>query len=83
MIEVKYVCPICGFPELSEPPRNEFGVPSFDMCNCCGVEFGYEDCTPDEIIKYREKWIKDGCKWALEDDKPANWSLEEQLKNIL
>ena len=79
---MKYICPVCGYPELSEPPRDENGAPSFDMCNCCGVEYGYEDCTPESILKYREEWIKNGCIWLFENDKPIDWSLEGQLNNI-
>ena len=41
----RYICPVCGYAYLEEPPRDEKGRPSFDICDCCGIEFGYEDCT--------------------------------------
>ena len=78
---MKYICPVCGYPELTEPPRNENGNPPFEMCDCCGVEFGYEDCSIDSIIQYRTEWIKNGCNWFAVE-KPLDWLFEEQLKNI-
>lgn len=78
----KYICPVCGYPNLDEPPRDENGRPSFDICDCCGIEFGYEDCTETNIIEFREKWIKSGAKWFCENEKPSNWDIKEQLRNI-
>ncbi|MDS0525033.1 hypothetical protein NNC19_05015 [Clostridium sp. SHJSY1] len=78
----KYICPVCGYDELEEAPRDETGRPSFDICDCCGVKFGYEDCTKKSIKKYRDKWIKEGCNWTSEELKPDEWNIEKQLKNI-
>jgi hypothetical protein len=72
-------CPVCGL-EQNEPPWGDDGKnPSFDICDCCGVEFGYEDSTPESIESYRKKWIAEGAKWKR---KPENWNLEKQLNNI-
>jgi hypothetical protein len=27
-------------------------------------------------------WIKNGSKWSWPKNKPENWSLEEQMKNV-
>lgn len=36
-----YHCPACGF-ELNGPPwRGE--DPSWNICPCCGIEFGYDE----------------------------------------
>lgn len=78
----KYKCPVCGYPDLEEPPRDGNGRPSFDICDCCGIEFGYEDCTEENIIKYRKKWIESDGEWFSKDSKPNNWNMEQQLKNI-
>ena len=78
---MKYICPVCGYPELTEPPRNENGNPPFEMCDCCGVEFGYEDCSIDSIIQYRTEWIKNGCNWFAVE-KPLDWLFEEQLGKL-
>lgn len=79
----KYTCPVCGYPELDEPPRGIDGkIPSFDICDCCGIEFGYEDTSESNILKYRQKWIDSGGEWFCKDLKPTNWNMKEQLKNI-
>jgi hypothetical protein len=75
------VCRVCGL--LQEFPWGETGQdPSHDICACCGVEFGYEDCLLIAIRSYRESWIQSGAKWWNEKFKPENWILEDQLKNI-
>jgi hypothetical protein len=79
----KYTCPVCGYSDLDEPPRGINGkTPSFDICDCCGIQFGYEDTSEPNIIKYRLKWIESGGKWFCQEMKPANWNIREQLKNI-
>lgn len=35
------LCPACGF-EQGEPPWQD-GVGSQDICECCGLQFGYQD----------------------------------------
>jgi hypothetical protein len=75
------VCRVCGLQQ--ELPWGENGKdPSWDICDCCGVEFGYEDCQLTVIRNYRETWIQSGAKWRNEKFKSDNWSLEKQLKNI-
>lgn len=77
-----FYCTICGL-EQSPPPWGEDGdTPSFEICECCGVQYGYEDCTKDAILKFRKLWIKNGAQWSFSKKKPKNWSLEKQLKNI-
>ncbi|ENJ9654231.1 hypothetical protein CF065_07910 [Clostridium sporogenes] len=79
----KYVCHVCGYPNLEEPPWVMNGkIPSHNICDCCGVEFGYEDCTKESIKRFRCEWIKKGCKWFSGELKPDNWNYQEQLQNI-
>jgi hypothetical protein len=80
----KFCCRVCGlFQGEDHPPWGEDGkCPSFDICECCGAEFGYDDCFFDDVKRTREEWLKDGAKWHWPKDKPENWSLEEQMKNI-
>ena len=79
----KYICPICGYNELKNPPWGEDGKnPSYDICACCGCEFGYEDVTEESKKRFREKWINNGAKWFTSKKKPKDWNLEEQLKNL-
>ena len=75
------ICPVCGYSKLLEPARNN-NVPSFEICSCCGTEFGYDDCSQEKIMKLRKEWIESGYKWFSEEDKPDNWDAIEQLKNI-
>ncbi|MGB7430615.1 MAG: hypothetical protein WA933_22715 [Microcoleaceae cyanobacterium] len=45
----KNSCRVCGY-DMKYPIWGEDGnTPSFDICPCCGTEFGYEDCTPQSI----------------------------------
>ena len=74
-------CKVCGC-QLDYLPWGEDGkTPSFDICPCCGVEFGNEDYTEESIKKYREKWINGGAHWFDTKLRPSNWSLQEQLSN--
>ena len=57
-------------------------TPTFDICPCCGVEWGNEDYTTESRTEYRNKWLADGAKWFEPQKKPVNWNLEEQLKDI-
>lgn len=75
-------CRVCGY-ELSFSPWGEDGEsPTWDICPCCGTEFGYEDCTRASARKKREKWISSGKKWFKEREKPTDWNYEEQSINI-
>ena len=38
--------------------------------------------TPENIQKYREKWLRKGAKWFAENEKPEHWDRDEQMKNI-
>ena len=73
---IRYTCPVCFFPDLEDPPKD------YNICPCCGIEFGYEDAnrTHEEL---RQNWIECGMKWwstVSEDRIPKNWNPEEQLK---
>lgn len=81
-----YICRICGL-DISQfnpeqPPWDPNEIASDDICPCCGVHFGYQDCKLTAIKKYRQKWLDNGALWCEPKEKPENWSLEEQLKNI-
>ncbi|MCY7886004.1 hypothetical protein MOA93_12970 [Bacillus spizizenii] len=90
MREKLYSCLICGYKGLSQNPlyKGEYRK-TFDICPCCGFEFGYSEdhdvrlgfiVTPDHLIEaafqlYRKQWIESGMKIAHPEDIP------EQLKN--
>ncbi len=77
-----YRCRVCGMKQDFQPWGRDGKIPSFEICGCCGVEFGYEDSTQKSIKKYRETWMKNGGAWAIPKEAPSGWSLEEQLKQI-
>jgi hypothetical protein len=75
-------CRVCGL-YIDDLPWGEDGCsPTYEICSCCGLEFGNEDYTIESTNKYREEWIAKGAKWFESKEKPENWNLEEQLKNI-
>lgn len=77
----KFQCPVCGYPELTEPPRSE-GYPSHEICPCCGFEFGFDDDSQGiSYEQYRTKWIREGFPWFYErEGPPADWDPREQLR---
>lgn len=78
-----YYCPICGLPLGDFAPwGKDDKTPTYDICPCCGVEWGNEDYTLESRTEYRNKWLADGAKWFEPSKKPVNWNVEEQLKNI-
>lgn len=75
-------CRVCGF-ELPEPPWGEDGeTPTWEICPCCGTEFGYEDCTVQAAKKRRAQWLASGANWFNEALKPSDWLLERQLADV-
>lgn len=77
-----YICRVCGAEQLDPPWGDDGRNATFDICDCCGVEFGYEDATLTGVRRYREKWLSTGANWNIAKSKPENWLLEEQLKNV-
>lgn len=77
----KHVCPVCGWPGLSEAPRSASGGGSYEICPCCGFQFGVSD--DDEGItdaEWRVRWIKAGMPWTSKaQPAPARWSAPRQL----
>ena len=72
-----YTCPVCGFPGLYEAAYDKAGASSFEICPCCGIEFGYEDARRSHE-ELRQKWIAEGMKWHF-GSVPSNWNPITQL----
>ena len=81
---MKHTCPVCGWPELHEPPRNASGGASFEICPCCGFEFGFDD--DDRGVTYeqaRARWIAGGMKWwSTSRPAPARWDAAQQFARL-
>jgi len=76
-----YYCRVCGC-ELANPPWGDDGVsPSFEICPCCGAEFGYEDVTPAAARAHRERWLADGAK-PFDSARAGEIDLEVQLRRV-
>jgi hypothetical protein len=60
-MSARYVCPVCGYPDLTEPPRSPDGGGSYEICYSCGFEFGVTD---DDLgftyESWRSRWIERG-----------------------
>lgn len=77
-----YICRICGSEQVDAPWGDDGESPTYDICDCCGVEFGYEDSTLQGIKIYRSKWLDNGAKWYHKKSEPESWSLEDQLSHV-
>ncbi len=78
-----YTCPVCGFPELDEPPYDEAKCPTYIICPCCGVEFGFDDATAT-FKELRQKWKAQGMPWrSTSQPPPLGWSPKKQLNAVI
>lgn len=71
----RYVCTVCGFPELTLPPTSDVDGGSFEICPCCYFQPGFDD--EDRGITHeqaRDAWIADGMPWRSQQAPPENWN---------
>jgi hypothetical protein len=70
----EHTCPVCGYSgEVDFRPRD------YQICACCGTEFGYDDrvLTNDQL---RAQWLSKGCPWFdLDEPRPVGWNAYDQL----
>jgi hypothetical protein len=75
-----YMCPVCGYPKLTEPPYDHHGCASFDICPSCGTEFGYDD-DANSHEELRSAWIDGGKLWFSKATlPPPNWDPDVQMQ---
>jgi hypothetical protein len=74
------MCPVCGFDGLKEAPYDGHNAPSYEICPCCGFEFGFEN--KESFISFRKDWIAQGSLWFMPNAKPKNWDLHKQLDKL-
>src|SRR5262245_44602595 len=59
------------------PYAAHYGMPSYEVCPCCGFEFGNDDepgTAPGATFEdYRQDWISKGNNWFDEERRPTNW----------
>lgn len=75
-------CRVCGFELVMPPWGPDDQTPTWEICDCCGTEFGYEDCTIASTKKRRFEWLASGAKWFDEKLKPTDWSVDAQFDGI-
>jgi len=52
------ICPVCGWPHLSELPRSQANGGSYEMCWSCGFEFGVtDDALGYSYDDWRWQWV--------------------------
>jgi hypothetical protein len=74
-----WYCRVCGLAYEESPWGVDDRTPDFTFCECCGVEFGYNDYSPESARRYRTRWLADGSPWFYPNLKPRKWLLEPQL----
>jgi hypothetical protein len=75
-------CRVCGL-DLGVCTWSVDGTfPTYIICDCCGAEAGYHDCSVTACRKHRQIWLSTGAKWHDPEYKPADWSLDEQLRHV-
>lgn len=76
-----YTCPVCAYDALKEAPFGAHQEPSYEICPCCGFEFGFSGDNDQKVFEqYRLRWIKEGMPWFVEALKPSGWTYKDQLK---
>ena len=69
---------------LTPPYADHFGLASYEVCHCCGFEFGNDDdpgtAAGESFEQFLTDWVSDGCKWFQPDERPDDWDLERQLR---
>lgn len=79
------LCLVCGYGQLYEPPVDERGISSDEICPCCGFHYGFDDDDIRDGIDvyeiWREEWVSGGCMWFSEGRKPPeDWNPVRQLQ---
>ncbi|HSE22875.1 MAG TPA: hypothetical protein VLB68_14505 [Pyrinomonadaceae bacterium] len=81
---MKFFCPVCGFDGLDEPPYSQSGVGLYEICPCCGFQFGVTDDNQGiSFHEWREAWIERGTPWtSLWRTAPNGWDPLAQLRGL-
>ncbi len=81
------LCPVCGL--LLDDPTWAEGLPSFEICPCCGTQYGYDDCCggdaaarPAWYRQARQAWVARGMRWWSSGKPPNRWDAVSQLSRV-
>lgn len=84
-----FVCPVCGYPQLTRRPWQEASA-SHEICPSCGTHFGYDDAAGGDAgerlriyAERRNDWKAAGCPWRSASAQiPERWDPVQQLRNV-
>jgi hypothetical protein len=66
-----YLCPVCGYDKLEDPPRDFTICPSFDDAFASHSEL-------------RAKWLRNGAQWwSTVDPKPEHGDPRQQVDAVM
>ncbi|MEW9702966.1 hypothetical protein [Paenibacillus sp. SI8] len=82
-----YTCLVCNYRDLEDPPYDTRGFGSFEICICCGFQYGFHDDgnnkNPQVLEVWRKKWVEKGYKWHSSYRlPPSNWDAKKQLNGL-
>ncbi|PCJ21245.1 MAG: hypothetical protein COB02_01280 [Candidatus Cloacimonadota bacterium] len=83
-----YKCLVCAWTGLEENPIKDLF--SFEVCGCCGCQYGYDIKNLRDVITYREGWLLNSAPWfdneinleKQENNRPEKWSIEKAKARI-
>ena len=79
-----HICPVCGFDGLDEPPTTPECGDSYEICSCCGFQFGVSDGDRGFTYEgWRQAWISGGMRWwSTSRPAPPGWDPDAQLRRV-
>jgi hypothetical protein len=76
----QFLCPVCGYEHLDSAAFDDQGSASFELCPCCGTEFGYDDASTTHA-ELRERWLSAGARWHSGSViPPLGWDANSQVR---
>jgi hypothetical protein len=88
MAQPEHICPVCGY-ELAEPAWVDDVGGSFEICDSCGIQFGYEDAAGDDRElraalwgEWRAAWVANGMPWRGVGRPPDDFDPGAQLARL-
>lgn len=81
--DAKNYCRVCGYEPTDAPWGPDGTDPSWEICPCCGVEFGYEDATASGVVRFREQWLGAGAPWSDAATSRDGLGVEGRLARVM
>lgn len=80
--DVLKTCKVCGWEHADYTWGQGGDISSFDICDCCGTEFGHEDISLKGILQKRADWMAKGMPWREPKEKPIDWDYKVYLARV-